>query len=117
HRSGISHSYYPFLRTASLDQSIQELRHIRPEGEFRASYVYSNLLYAALGKLIEAVSGSSWQKLMSERLLAPLQMRRSFTSPYEIWDASHVAPTFLGSAPCPDVTIDHARDRNVAMPH
>jgi CubicO group peptidase (beta-lactamase class C family) len=117
HRSGISHSYYPFLAVTDSDEAVRQLRYVNPSGAFRDSYVYSNLMYAVAGKVTEAASGMSWHDFVRRRLLVPLEMSRSNTTPYAFWDAEYVAPTYLGTAPAGTAGIGDARDSNVAMPH
>jgi len=117
HRSGISHNVYPFLGIVDTEAALQELRFIATEGAFRDSFVYSNLMYAVIGKIIEAASGLSWHRFVKQRLLQPLGMDRSGTSPFEFWSAAHVTPTYLGSAPAGRWSLEYARDRNLAMPH
>jgi CubicO group peptidase (beta-lactamase class C family) len=117
HRSGISFSYYPFLNVMSLDDAVRQLRYVTPEGPFRDSYVYSNLMYAAAGQIVSVASGMSWSEFVSRRLLQPLHMKRSGTSPYDFWDSRYVAPTFLGTAAADRADLSNARDPNVAMPH
>ncbi len=56
------------------------VRHMPFEQTFRAGYVYSNIMYMVAGQIIEAVSGSSWDDFMSERLFLPLQMTTASTS-------------------------------------
>jgi CubicO group peptidase (beta-lactamase class C family) len=118
HRSGISdRNYFATLGVMSSNEVVRELRYIAPEARFRDSYRYSNWMYAAAGKVIEATSGMSWHDFVRRRLLEPLVMSRSGTSPFEFWDAPYVTSTFLGSAPAGVVSPGHARDSNVAMPH
>jgi CubicO group peptidase (beta-lactamase class C family) len=117
HRSGIPHSYPPFLSVMDSDSVVSQLRYIEPVAAYRDSFVYSNLMYAALGKVIETVTHETWNDFVGRRLLSPLEMNRSGTSPYEFWNAQFVAPTFLGSAPAREIDIAHARDANVALPH
>lgn len=42
---------------------------------------YSNLAYALLGQLVAERRGASWADLVADRLLAPLGLRRTTTSP------------------------------------
>ena len=46
---------------------------VAPPGE----YHYSNLGYALLGEVVARAFGSPWRRLVAERLLAPLGMRRT----------------------------------------
>lgn len=42
---------------------------------------YSNLAYAALGEIIARLEGSSWEEAVRRRILDPLEMRRTGTTP------------------------------------
>lgn len=59
---------------------LKRLRHLPPEGVFRADYGYSNVMYLAAGEVIREVSGKSWQEYISQQMLRPLQMTRSVVS-------------------------------------
>jgi CubicO group peptidase (beta-lactamase class C family) len=117
HRTGVLEQPYFVLSVMGADEAVRQLRHIAPEGRFRDSFRYSNLMYAVAGKVVEAASGMTWHEFIRRRLLQPLKMTRSDTSPYHFWEAQHVAPALYGSpaAVCP--TLNDARDNNVAMPH
>jgi CubicO group peptidase (beta-lactamase class C family) len=117
HRSGILGDWYFVLSIMDSDQTVRNLRYAHSDGPFRDSFHYSNPMYAVAGKLIEAASGSPWGEFVEQRLLKPLGMKRSGTTPYRFWDAGYVAPAFFGSAPSADYGIEHARDLNAAMPH
>lgn len=117
HRSGVVGSFYPSLALMKQDAVVFQARHLEPEARFRDSYRYSNLMYAVAGKLLEATSGSSWGEFIRNRILAPLRMTHSGVSPYEFWANSHIAPTFLGSAPSGTPSCTDSYNSNVAMPH
>lgn len=116
HRSGISDSLYPFLSPMSLDATVRHLRHIDADADFRDSYRYSNTMYAVAGKVIEAVSGSTWQEFICRRLFKPLLMDRSRTSPYQFWNSRAVAASIAGSASVPP-DLANCSDSNVSLPH
>ncbi|QLQ36804.1 serine hydrolase domain-containing protein [Micromonospora robiginosa] len=46
-------------------------------------YHYSNLAYGLLGAALERIAGAPWADLLTERLLAPLGMRRTTVLPAE----------------------------------
>ena len=117
HRSGISAPFYFVLGILDSDEAIRQLRYSTAQAPFRDSFVYDNVLYAVAGRVVEVVSGMSWRDYIKRRLLQPLQMNRSGTSPYEFWERHHVAPVIFGSALRSGATLEDARDRNVAMPH
>jgi len=117
HRSGIADSYYPFLAIMSAEEAIHQLRFRPAEAPFRDSYRYSNLMYAVAGKILEATSGTSWSDFIRQRILRPLEMNRSGTSPYEFWEPRYIAPTFLGYAAAARISAHQSREPNLAMPH
>lgn len=119
HRTGVNDdsSYYPFLAVMNSAAALGQLRYAEAEAQFRNSYRYNNLMYAALGKAIEATSRMSWHDFIRQRLLQPLNMNRSGASPYDFWGTAYVAPTFLGFATAGHPSCTSARDGNVAMPH
>ncbi|MCZ7436596.1 serine hydrolase [Micromonospora sp. WMMC241] len=47
------------------------------------TYHYSNLAYGLLGAALERVAGAPWAELLTDRLLAPLGMRRTTVPPTE----------------------------------
>lgn len=49
--------------------------HLSCSGPFRDQHRYSNLLYAALGQLVEEVTGQSWERRLQEGLLDPLGLK------------------------------------------
>jgi hypothetical protein len=63
---------------------------------------YSNLAYALLGQVVATVRGGDWEHVLAERLLAPLGLTRTTTSP--------VAPVARG------YFVDPYADRVVAEP-
>lgn len=83
HRSGLgtfSGDLLWYGTPYSPTELLKRLRHLPPEGVFRADYGYSNVMYLAAGEVIRAASGKSWQEFVSERILKPLDMNRSVVS-------------------------------------
>ena len=116
HSSGIAEDTYPALGIIDGRAVAERARHLTDHAEYGV-HRYSNLGYGILGMLVEETSGMSFSKFLEERLFEPLGMTSSFGSPYQVWDAQFVAPTFLGSAPAGAVSIDDAPEKDVAMPH
>jgi CubicO group peptidase (beta-lactamase class C family) len=56
----------------------QRLKHFQPNKPFRSLWQYNNHMYAAIGKLIEELSGKSWEEFTRERIFKPLGMTSSF---------------------------------------
>jgi len=57
---------------------LQRIRYMQPNAPFRKLAQYSNVMYAAIGGIIEAVSGKKWETIMAEEIFAPLGMKRTF---------------------------------------
>ena len=66
--------------TYTADELISRLRYIKPATSFRSRYAYDNVLYIAAGRLIERVTGKSWDDVIRERIFIPLGMTSTNTS-------------------------------------
>lgn len=63
------------------EEIIKRLRFLPKAYDFRAGYGYSNVMYITAGELIKQVTGKTWSENVKERILKPLQMNRTITSP------------------------------------
>lgn len=78
HRSGVTRHdlmWYksPFTRRELWDR----LRYLEPSVPIRTAFLYNNLMYTAVGSVIEEVSGEPWERFVQNRLLTPLGMTHS----------------------------------------
>lgn len=83
HRVGLGRMTGNRLRWISARpraEQIERLRHLPPERGFREGYVYSNVLHMIAGEVVPAVTGTSWEDFVRERLFAPLGMTRSLSA-------------------------------------
>lgn len=81
HRSGMPS--YDFIRWAvplDREELMRRLRYLEPNSTFRSGYRYNNLMYVAAGYLEGVVAGSTWERLVEERIFTPLRMDASNTS-------------------------------------
>src|SRR5690606_39176056 len=62
---------------AEVVAGMRDLELNRPVGE---SFEYSNLNSVVLGRLVEEVSGTTWQEYVEANIFEPLGMTRTFTS-------------------------------------
>ena len=53
---------------------------MKPASSFRSHYAYDNLLYMTAGQIIPAVTGTSWDDYIRQRIFAPLGMTHSNVS-------------------------------------
>lgn len=81
HRSGLGLGAGDLMWWPSSDYSrddiVQRLRYIKPATSFRSAYAYDNVLYSVAGKVIQKVSGQTWEDFVSSRILAKVGMTGS----------------------------------------
>jgi CubicO group peptidase (beta-lactamase class C family) len=74
---------------------LRRVRFLKPVAPFRSRYVYNNLMYVAAGELLERVTGEPWPSFVKNRLLKPLEMNATFTSPRELDGRDNVSTPHL----------------------
>jgi CubicO group peptidase (beta-lactamase class C family) len=81
HRTGLPrHDGMWYLTDYSRMDILDRLKHLELSRDFRTTYQYNNLMFLVAGLLIGAVSGSSWEEVVKERILTPLGMNDTTTS-------------------------------------
>ncbi|MGQ0739646.1 MAG: serine hydrolase [Bacteroidota bacterium] len=60
------------------DSIIWKMRYLKPSGEFRQDYGYCNSAFLVAGRVLEKVTGTSWENYVRVNILGPLGM--SYTS-------------------------------------
>jgi CubicO group peptidase (beta-lactamase class C family) len=81
HRAGLGNADYLWYGQATEPREI--LRRVRlqpPAYSLRASFIYQNVMYAAAGAVVEAVSGQSWSDAMRTRIFEPLGMTETIAT-------------------------------------
>ncbi len=75
HRTGVAghDGAWPDNAISRVD-FLRRLRYLAPNASFRTIAQYSNVMYAAAGGVLEAVTGKKWETLMEELLFRPLGM-------------------------------------------
>ena len=75
HRSGLPRHDMVWYKTPfTRHELVGRLRHLEPTKDFRQAYQYQNLMFMTAGVVIEQISGVSWEKFVSRRILEPLGM-------------------------------------------
>jgi CubicO group peptidase (beta-lactamase class C family) len=81
HRSGMGLGEGDLLfwphSTYTREEIIYKLRFMKPASSFRSHYAYDNLLYMTAGQIIPAVTGTSWDDYIRQRIFTPLGMTHS----------------------------------------
>lgn len=67
--------------THTRDEVVHGLRYLKPVRGFRAGYDYDNVLYIVAGKLIERLTGLTWEQAVTERILKPAGMTTAVPAP------------------------------------
>lgn len=81
HRGGLGNADYLWYGQSLEPQEIlSRVRLIEPAYSLRSSFIYQNVMYAAAGAVIEAVSGQTWEQVMRARIFEPLDMRESIAT-------------------------------------
>ena len=95
HRAGLgSADYLWYGQPTEPREILRRVRLLPTAYSLRSSFIYQNVMYAAAGAVVEAVSGQRWDEAMRSRIFEPLGMK-----------ATIATATTL------------ARQPNVAMPH
>lgn len=85
------------------EEIIRRAKYIPKAYDFRSGYGYSNLMYITAGELIKKVTGKSWSQNVNERILSPLKMDRTITTPNNL--------TLKGNYATP-----HGRENDINIP-
>jgi CubicO group peptidase (beta-lactamase class C family) len=94
HKSGLPrHDLFWYQTPFSRDELYRRLRFLEPSGPPRGQWRYNSLMYVVAGRIVETVSGESWESFVASRILVPLGMRRTLLSAEAMEaDADHASP-------------------------
>jgi CubicO group peptidase (beta-lactamase class C family) len=75
HRTGITrHDTIWYQSDDTRKQLFDKVKYLEPQEPLRQTFLYNNLMYAAVGYIIELQSGKPWEEFVRERILKPLDM-------------------------------------------
>ncbi len=75
HRAGLPNADLLWYGTSNPPRVILDrLRLVDPAYSIRSSFIYQNVMYAAAGAVVEAASGTPWERFVEERIFRPLGM-------------------------------------------
>jgi len=78
HRTGITrHDTIWYKSDFSRKELFDKLIYMEPEQPLRQTFLYNNLMFAAVGQIIELQSGKTWEQFVRERIFEPLDMKSS----------------------------------------
>jgi CubicO group peptidase (beta-lactamase class C family) len=89
HRTGVTrHDLIWFKSPFSRKELFERLKYLEPQEPMRQTFLYNNLMFSAVGEIIELQSGQRWEQFVREKILAPLDMK---TTTYSIEDMNQHA--------------------------
>lgn len=93
HRSGLGRRGDLLWYGSGLDREaiLRRVRHLEPVDGFRAAYGYQNMMFLAAGEATAAAAGTTWDRLVQDRLLEPLGMDDTGTSVHALAGRDNVA--------------------------
>lgn len=94
HKSGLPrHDLFWYQAPFSREELYGRLRFLEPSGPPRVQWRYNSLMFVVAGRIVEKVSGESWEGFVASRILAPLDMRRTLLSAEAMEaDSDHASP-------------------------
>jgi CubicO group peptidase (beta-lactamase class C family) len=92
HRAGLGNAdFLWYERPVTTREALDKLALLTPAYSMRSSFVYQNLMYAAAGEVVAAVSGMPWTEFMRTRIFRPLGMQETVPLLSEIAGQPNVA--------------------------
>ena len=75
HRTGVTrHDLIWFKSEFTRKELFEKLRYLEPEQPMRTTFLYNNLMFSAVGQIIELKSGATWEEFVRHRIFTPLGM-------------------------------------------
>jgi CubicO group peptidase (beta-lactamase class C family) len=75
HRTGITrHDTIWYKSDFTRKELFDRIKYLEPSSPLRQTFLYNNLMYAAVGYIIELQSGKTWEEFVRERIFEPLKM-------------------------------------------
>ena len=96
HRTGITRhdGIWYHVDTLTRQDIFARLKYLKPEVPLRQTFLYNNLMYAAVGYIIELLSGKTWEEFVREQIFQPLEMQSSLYTIAEMVQQSDVGVPF-----------------------
>ena len=84
HRTGVTrHDLIWFRSSFTRKELFDKLKYLEPQEPMRETFLYNNLMFAAVGQIVELKSGQRWEQFVREKIFTPLDMK---TTSYSIND-------------------------------
>ena len=76
-------------------EAVSKVIYMRPQAGFREKWIYNNMMYTAAGFVMENVTGKTWEDLIREKLLQPLQMKSTYFTTADMKKAGNYSLSFF----------------------
>ena len=97
----------------SVDDIIPRIKYLKPEFGFRDGFGYSNIMFLLAGKVVENVSGMTWQQYVAENIFSPLNMQHSNTNVDLLKTDKNFAPGCMVSLDGKEEYVDYIPSGNI----
>ena len=85
HRTGVTrHDAVWYKSELTRAELFARLKYLEPTAPPRQTYLYNNLMYSAVGHIVQLLSGKTWEAFTRERILEPLGMASTVFSVEEM---------------------------------
>jgi CubicO group peptidase (beta-lactamase class C family) len=92
HRAGLGNADYLWYgQTNEPREILRRVRLLDPSYSLRSSFIYQNVMYAAAGAIVEAVSGQPWEQMIRTRIFEPLGMTETIPTAATLQKQPNVA--------------------------
>ncbi len=76
HRTGVTrHDTIWYKSDFTRKELFDRLKYLEPQEPMRQAFLYNNLMFAAVGYMIELQTGKTWEQFVQEKILSPLDMK------------------------------------------
>lgn len=76
------------------DSIIWKMRYLKPSGQFRQDFGYCNSAFLTAGRILEIVSGQTWENYVKENFLMPLGMTNTYMNTAGVDKKNNVAKPY-----------------------
>ncbi len=91
HRPGLANPAITFGDAYTGQMTEERYYRLLAKTNPERSFMYSNLHYTLLGRVIEAVAGKSWKDVLTERIFGPAGMTRTTCDASVFWSDDNIA--------------------------
>ncbi|WP_422083133.1 serine hydrolase [Ulvibacterium sp.] len=92
----------------SSDEIIEKIQYYPVRGSFRLDFNYNNVMYIVAGKIIEKVTGLTWNEFLKTKIFDVLDMKNSSSTLSELTKNPEYAHPHIADKPIEPRSIDNA---------